>query len=571
MPVKLIFFILFICFYTVTSAQQRPNIVFMMADDCSSADIGAYGSKDSKTPAIDQLAKDGMLFTKAYQSSPVCSPTRQNILTGLSPFRSGAYPNHTEVRDTVKTAGHYVMPLGYRVALAGKTHYGPAQNYPHEYLGKSGSGDPDFADIDTFLNTVSSGNQPFCLFIMSHQPHLPYNVGDPGLFDEQKITLPPVYADLPKTRQDFRRYLAEINYLDGQVKQALELLEKYNLSDNTIFIFASEQGNAFPFAKWTCYNMGLKSALIVRWPQKIKPGQVSDALVEYSDLLPTFIDIAGGTPVGNLDGSSILPVLTGEQKTHKKYTYGQMTTRGVNNGSDYYPIRSVSNGRYRYILNLTPEVTFRNPVVNAAYFKEWVQDAKNNPATAKLVHRYLHRPAEELYDDEKDPYNQFNLIGDPKLKAIQEELKIKLKEWMDYTGDKGILTELMALERMKSKGSGYPVLIDTNLHASGKGQGISIDVPVDGYYTFYVRGAGSVNVAGKKVVAEFAGVKDKDRRYGVIGLKKGKHTVSFTNTQEDRITYSGPDTPLSALTGGEAKVKTKKNNKENIEEDDTIQ
>lgn len=542
-----------VCVFIVFSDTyaQQPNIVLVLADDCSSVDIGAYGSPDSKTPTLDQLARDGILFTKAYQSTPVCSPTRQNLLTGLSPFRSGAYPNHAEVRDTVKSVGHYLPSLGYRVALSGKQHYGPSENYPIEYLGNSGGQDPNFTNIDTFLNTVSSEKQPFCLLIWSNQPHSPWNLGDTSLFEEEKITLPPVYPDLPKTRRNFRNYLAEINYLDGQVKKALELLDKYDLSDNTIFIFASEQGNSFPFAKWTCYNLGLRSALIIRWPEKIKPNQISDALVEYSDLLPTFIDIAGGSPIGNLDGSSILHVLTGEQETHKKYTFGQMTTRGINNGADYYPIRSVSNGRYRYILNLTPDVAFRNPVVNAAYFREWVEDAKNNPKTEKLVHRYLHRPLEELYDDEKDPYNQLNLIDNPKLKAVKEELKVKLKEWMDYTGDQGILAELMALESMPGKRSGYPVLIDTILHAPRESQGIRIYAPVDGYYTFYVQGEGSVNVAGKEVVAESGHVKDKDKRYGVIGLKKGEHTVSFANTADNRITYSGPRTPLGPLTRGD--------------------
>ncbi|HTN22303.1 MAG TPA: sulfatase [Pelobium sp.] len=543
---------------TYVFAQQKPNIVFMLADDCSSWDLGAYGSKDAVTPAIDGLAKQGMKFAKCYQATPMCSPTRQNILTGLSPFRSGAYPNHTNVNSSVTSIAQYLKPLGYRVALSGKQHYGPSGNFPLEYLGKAKNGylDPNFANIDTFLNTVSQKKQPFCLFVMSNQPHSPWNLGDTTLFNKEKLTLPPFYADLPRTRSDFRDYLAEINYLDGQVKKALDLLEKYHLSDNTIFVFSSEQGNSFPFAKWTCYNVGLKSALIVRWPGKVKPNTVSNALVEYSDITPTFIDIAGGKAIDSLDGTSIVPVLTGKTQEHKKYTYGQMTTRGINAGSDYYPIRSVSNGKYRYIINLTPDVEFRNVINRSAFFKEWQEDANHNPKTKALVQKQLYRPSEELYDDEKDPYNQYNLINDAKLQTVKADLKKQLKLWMQHTGDHGIITELLALEHMPGKSAGFPVIIDTLMHSPLKLKSASyIEVPVDGYYTFYIKGNGHLKIDSKELVNADRKALPTDKRYGVIGLKKGLHSLQTDEVTKSSLAYSGPNTPLTRLDGGKNRKK----------------
>ena len=563
---KLIYFCLLLFCSTQLRAQSKPNIVFMLADDCSSWDLGVYGSKDSKTPVIDQLAKEGMRFTKCYQSSPMCSPTRQNILTGLSPFRSGAYPNHTNVNSNVKNIADYLNPLGYRVALGGKQHYGPAKNFRSlEYLGqvKGKDQDPDFEKIDSFLKDVSATKQPFCLFVCSNQPHSPWNHGDTTLFDKDKIKLPPFYADLPQTRKDFRNYMAEINYLDGQVKQALDLLEKYHLSDNTIFVFASEQGNSFPFAKWTCYNVGLKSALIVRWPGKIKPNTVSNALVEYSDITPTFIDIAGGKSVDSLDGSSLVPVLTGQKIEHKKYTYGQMTTRGIFDGSDYYPIRSVSNGKYRYVVNYTPTVQFRNVVDKERFFKEWIQDAKTNPRTKELVHKHSFRPAEELYDDEADPYNQHNLVADGKLASVKSALKQQLEHWMAHTGDQGIRTELLALEHMPGKKSGYPVVLETKMHPPSTGNdGTKINVPADGYYTFYLRGDGKINVDNVEVVAANKSAKETDERYGIIGLSKGTHTVAVSNIELAAVDYSGPATDRMSIGGGKAKPK-KTDNEDN--------
>lgn len=546
-------------------AQQKPNIVFMLADDCSSWDLGAYGSKDAITPTIDGLAKEGMKFTKCYQASPMCSPTRQNILTGLSPFRSGAYPNHTNVNGNVNSIAHYLKPLGYRVALGGKQHYGPSENFPIEYLGKEKGGglDPNFANIDTFLNTVSISKQPFCLFVMSNQPHTPWNHGDTTLFNKEKLTLPPFYADLPKTRAGFRNYLAEINYLDGQVKKALDLLKKYHLDDNTIFVFSSEQGNSLPFAKWTCYNIGLKSALIVRWPGKVKANTVSNALVEYSDITPTFIDIAGGKAIDSLDGKSIVPVLLGKTQEHKKYTYGQMTTRGIVEGSDYYPIRSVSNGKYRYIINLTPDVEFRNVINESPFFKEWEKDAEHNPKTKALVQKHLYRPSEEMYDDEKDPYNQHNLINDTKLQTVKADLKKQLKVWMEHTGDKGIITELLALEHMPGRSAGFPVIIDTLMHNPLKLKNANyIEVPVDGYYTFNIKGNGELKIDNKELVNADAMAAPKNKRYGIIGLKKGIHSLQMDELTKLSFAYSGPNTPLTQLNG----EKVKKGNKKDEEQ-----
>ncbi len=239
--------------------QDRPNMVFMLADDLTRFDIGCYGSLDSKTPTLDKLAESGMKFTRCYQAAPMCSPTRHNIYTGIYPTRTGAYPNHTFANPGTKSIVHYLKPLGYRIALSGKTHIAPVEVFPFEYLGKKKN--PEFELVDSFLLEVKENNEPFCLFLTSNEPHTPWDKGDISQFDKDKVILPPYFVDNDETREDFCRYLAEVNYLDGQVKQALDLLEKHGMTENTVFIFASEQGNSFPFAKWTCYNTGLGSAI----------------------------------------------------------------------------------------------------------------------------------------------------------------------------------------------------------------------------------------------------------------------------------------------------------------------
>lgn len=143
-------------------AQAQPstyNVLIILADDLTRFDLGAYGSKDSRTPAIDGLAKQGMRFTRATQASPMCAPTRQNLYTGLYPTRTGAYPNHSVTRPGVQSVVQRLKPLGYRVALSGKRHFGPGSVYPFEFLDDD-SGDGDGPGPSSPRSTLSSAMPP---------------------------------------------------------------------------------------------------------------------------------------------------------------------------------------------------------------------------------------------------------------------------------------------------------------------------------------------------------------------------------------------------------------------------
>lgn len=266
-------------------------------------------------------------------------------------------------------------------------------------------------------------------------------------------------VDSADTRTAFSKYLAEITYFDSQVGELVALLDQSGQRDNTLVIVLSEQGNSFPFAKWTCYDAGLASGCIVRWPGQVQAASKSDALIEYVDVVPTFLDATGITRPDILDGRSFLPVLKGAATTHKTHVFGLQTTRGINGGSDYFGIRSVRNERYRYIRNFTPEMTFQNAATKDPVFITWQQMASTGDANAKqLVHEYQHRPAEELYDCAADPWNRTNLIGDEKLAQVRDDLRQKLEAWMKQQGDEGQPTEMKALEGMPraSKGEGSP-------------------------------------------------------------------------------------------------------------------
>jgi uncharacterized sulfatase len=527
------------CFSPLTGfSQKKPNVVFILADDLTKWDVGAYGSVDAITPTIDKLASEGIKFNRCFQASPMCSPTRHNLLTGIYPVRTKAYPNHTFAKEGTKSIVHHIKPLGYKVAYSGKRHILPLEVFPFEYLdgdGPTNEYDPDFNKIDLFLENVADKGENFCLFINSTAPHSPWIDGDRNLFDKDKITLPPYLADLEDTRINFRNYLAEINYLDGQVKQTLDLLEKYSLTENTVVFFSTEQGNSMPFAKWTLYNAGVTSGLIVKWPGKIEPGIETNALVEFSDIVPTIIDMVGGSAVEGLDGFSMLSLLLQEKDHHKDFTFSLQTTRGIYSGSQYFPIRSVSDGEYRLILNLTPDVKFSNTVTEKdEYFKNWKNS--NNPENVALAYRYENRPSIELYNDLKDPYNLNNLAENRKFHGIIENLKGKLEEWMMYCGDEGLRTEFEATEYTRNKSAPDSVIMYLDFHPATETG--NFEVEKDGYYFFYTDVSGEILIDGRPLMF---GKREEMTfaNFGVIALRKGLHHIQ--NEEDKKVHWSGSD------------------------------
>ena len=444
--------ILFAClaFASIGTAGDgdRPNLLFVIADDCTFRDVGCYGGQ-AHTPHIDRLATQGMRMTRCFQTAPMCSPTRHNIYTGQYPVKTGAHPNHTETYTSVKNINHHLKPLGYRVALSGKTHIGPKQLFDFEYSGKK---NPDMDAIDELFAECSKTNTPFCLFACSNEPHSPWDKGDPSRYPPESIKLPPYLADTPEVRDAFSRYLAEITYYDDQVGQLLRLLDKHGLTENTLVMAVSEQGNSFPMAKWTCYDNGLQSAMVVRWPGKVKPGSVSDAMVEYVDVTPTFVDVAGGRPHSEFDGRSMVDVLTGKADEHKDFVYGVMTTRGIINGNECYPIRSIRSRQYKLILNLKHDQPFTNACTKSKEFRSIVRAAEAGDERAgRVVQRYQHRPAVEFYDVVNDPLEMNNLAEADEHAEEIDALRKRLEAWMESQGDKGVETELAANDHKRKR------------------------------------------------------------------------------------------------------------------------
>ena len=433
------------------AAGKQPNVLLIIADDQTWRDNGCYGNPDVKTPNIDRLATEGMRFTHCFTATAMCAPTRQQLYTGMFPVRNGAYPNHSKVYPGTKSVVHHLKALGYRVGLSGKTHFGPPDSFPFEKVAANKV--PEFLARDP--------KQPFMLVVCSHSPHLPWSEGDAAAYDPAKLTLAGNFIDTPEARKALCGYYAEITAFDREVGQVMKQLDDSGAADNTMFLYTSEQGAPFLHGKWTCYDEGLRTALVVRWPGRVKAGSTTDAMVQYVDITPTLIEAAGGDPTaidtgrpdasGNtgFDGRSFLGVLLGKTEKHADYVYGAHTTRGIIAASECYPIRSIRSNHYKYIRNLNYETAFHNTVIasDKAYWPSWVAKAKTDPKAATLVGMYEHRPAEELYDVQADPWELKNLADDPAHAQAKADLSRRLDAWMAQQGDQGNASEMNAAQR----------------------------------------------------------------------------------------------------------------------------
>ncbi|WP_166825275.1 sulfatase family protein [Thalassoroseus pseudoceratinae] len=427
--------------------DERPNFLIIMADDCTYNDLPIYGGQNAKTPNLDALAKRGLTFNQAYLATAMCQPCRAELFTGQYPLRNGCSWNHSASRPTTKSLPHFLRRLGYRVGIAGKVHVKPAAAFPFDPVGGF---DPNCVrqptrthDLGPVRDYISADKHetPFCLTIALVEPHVPWVMGDASQYPPKKIRLPKNIADTPETRKHYADYLAEITYMDEQVGEILTCLEDSGNAENTLVLFTSEQGSQFPGCKWTNWNTGVHTALIASWRGHVASGERTNALVQYADIAPTLIELAGGEPVADCDGQSFANVLLGQSKNHRDFVYGAHNNLPE---GPRYPIRSVTDGRYHYIRNLLPDEIYieRHLMgggrLNNPYWATWVgANPVQRPDVYELTRRYIRRPAEELYDTANDPFEMKNLIDSSELSTTRDTLRAELDSWMKSLGDPG--------------------------------------------------------------------------------------------------------------------------------------
>jgi arylsulfatase A-like enzyme len=412
----------------------KPNLVVFLADDHGRLDSTPYGATDVRTPNLERFARAGCRFTHAFVASPSCAPSRAALLTGLMPARNGAEANHTFKKDGIASLPETLRRMGYETAVFGKVAHGQKDVARHGFDHHAGRHDAAFVQA---LLDKRDPKKPLALFVGTNRPHVPWPeiVG----YDPAQVKLPPTHIDTPATREFRCRYYTEVTKADSWLGELYDLTRK-TLGDNTFFVYSSDHGAQWPFGKWNLYDAGIAVPLLVVWPGVVAPGSKSDAMVQWIDLLPTLIDVAGGSVPEHLDGRSFANVLRGKTAQHRDRIFATHTNDGDMN---VYPIRCVRTRTFKYIRNLHPEYEHTTHIDKAlardggAYWTTWEAAAATDPRAAAVVKRYHERPKEELYDLAADPFEQTNLAADPRQADRLKELRAELEAWMKQQGDDG--------------------------------------------------------------------------------------------------------------------------------------
>lgn len=408
------------------SDGEKPNILWIIAEDIC-PDLACYGDPLVKTPNIDKLAAEGILYTNAFTTSPVCSPSRSAFMTGMYQTAIGAHQHRTEnkkplpenvrlVIDYFRSAGYFTCSSkGLQWDKPGKTDFNFVIEKPFD---------------DTDWRRRKPG-QPFFAQVNFSETHRIF-VRDPeNPIDPEKTTPPPYYPDHPLTRRDWANYLECIQVLDRKVGQVLKRVEDDGLADSTIVVFLGDNGRPHVRDKATLYDGGIHVPLIIRRPGRIKTGEIVDDLVSAIDVAPTILNLAHIKPPKHMQGRIFL----GGNAKKREYIFAQKDR--VDEGPDR--VRCIRSKRFKYIRNYQPN----QPLVRG-YYKEFFypvytlmrvlrKQGKLTPAqTAPLLAK---RPREELYDLKTDPHELNNLAKLPGYQDILQTLRTELQNQITRIGD----------------------------------------------------------------------------------------------------------------------------------------
>ena len=412
-------------------APQRPNILLVIADDWGWGHAGVLGDPAVKTPNFDRVAREGVLFQHAYCAAPTCTASRASLLTGQPFYRlKEAAHLHGPLDKNFPVYPDLLEDAGYAVGLSGKG-LGPG-DFRAGGRSRNPAG-PMVKDFTSFLAGLPA-EKPFCFWFGSHNPHRPFDQRRlAGTIDPATVSLPPFLPDVPEVRGDLADYFAEVQAFDQELGGLLAALEKAGRLDNTLIVVTSDNGMPFPRAKCNLYASGTRMPLAVRWGARVKPGRVVEDMVSLCDLAPTFLAVAGVSAPAGMTGRSLLGILESDKDGVLEAARDHVVVGRERHGGNY-PCRALHTRDFLYIRNYKPELS--PAAADAGPAKEYLEEHEADPAVAKCWAAYAGtRPAEELYDNRKDPGQLMNVAADPHYAAVREKLARQLDAELEQTGD----------------------------------------------------------------------------------------------------------------------------------------
>ncbi|HEY4036940.1 MAG TPA: sulfatase [Ktedonobacteraceae bacterium] len=403
-------------------AENYPNILYIHSHDTGRY-VQPYGHA-IPTPNIQQLAEEGVLFRQAFCAAPTCSASRAALLTGQYPHSNGMLGlahRGFSLRDYHQHIVHTLDQLGYYSILIGEQHVAKEPDiigYDHVVKIESSHADVIAPIARDLLHNMPS--QPFFLSVGFFETHREYPL-PLSEHDVNYCILPPHVPDTLQTRRDMAAFKASARSLDWGVGMVLDALEVNGLADNTLVICTTDHGIAFPGAKGNLTDQGTGVMLMMRGPGGFRGGQVYDAQVSQIDLFPTVCDLLDIEPPSWLQGTSLLPLIHNQTDEIHEAIFTEATYHAA-----YEPQRAVRTRRWKYIRRFEdrhmPVLANCDDSLSKAV---WRQYGWENRLVAP----------EQLYDLVFDPNETCNLINDPAYSAILEEMRHRLKDWMNETAD----------------------------------------------------------------------------------------------------------------------------------------
>ncbi len=431
---------------------NRPNILLIVGED-HGCELSCYGDPVIKTPNIDALASQGVLFENGYVTQSVCSPSRSTIFTGLYPHQNGQLGLATHQYGWFKkwpTTYSLLKKAGYRTGLIGKTHVIPAEAV-ESFVDFRFQKSANFAKRKVAEYAVKAGeffrdgDQPFFMTVNYPDAHWPLQ-GQVDDLPEVQVDLkrvkvmPYVGGETPRMLAVARNYYDCMLRLDACVGQLLKELDHSGKANNTLVVFIGDHGAQMARGKVTVYEGGMRVPYVVRWPGVAKANHRSKALVSTIDLLPTFLDAAGSPTPKGLPGKSIRPVLNGsEGKTFREYLACE---RNCDAARHTFPQRTIRDARYKLIHS--PVRDREDPAARYyrthghAHWSGCLTDKELVGATEQTkagYARWLKPPEFQLYDLKTDPYEWTDLSNNPKHADAKHRLQTALKKWQANTCD----------------------------------------------------------------------------------------------------------------------------------------
>ena len=470
---KTLSLVLFLLIAGKGTGESPPNVLWFVIDDMS-ADFSCYGEKTIKTPAVDRLAKEGLLFTRAYATSPVCSTFRSSLITGMYQnsigshhHRSGRGKHRIQLPEGVSPIPVLFQKAGYYTCIGSGLKGFDYRSMPTTRQ-KRGKTDYNFDwDVEMYDSHDWDGrekDQPFFMQVQLHggklrgASEIGYQALEKRMEDQfamrptlhEKIALPPYYPKDPIILRDWATYLDTVRITDWHVGQVMQRLEQEGILENTLIVFFTDHGISHARGKQFLYDEGTHIPLIIRGPGMPK-GKKRDDLVEHIDVAALSLSAAGIESPKKMEGNDILD----PDHQPKEAVYGARDRCGE--AADR--VRSVRTDRYLYVKNFYPQrphlmpSNYKDNKIIIKRLRQLHAEKKLGSLSEKLLFSPT-RPAEELYLYRQDRWQTDNLANDTKHAKALEDMRKRLGHWIKKTGDPGSETPAVYIleteDQMKS-------------------------------------------------------------------------------------------------------------------------